>query len=209
MVSEEIGLRARLEAAALEVVETDLGEYIIQIRGETPSHIIAPAIHLRAGEVADEFRRRHGHLAADRDLSAPEALVGEARGVLREKFLAAEVGITGANFLIAETGSAIVVTNEGNADLTMSLPKVHIVLASIDKVVPTLERRLAAAAAAGALGDRAGVHRLHDARHRAAARRRRRRARGLPRRHPRQRALGAAAHASCGRCCAASAAAPA
>ena len=138
MVSEEIGLRARLESAALDVVETDLGEYIIQIRGETPSHIIAPAIHLRAGEVADEFRRRHDHLAADRDLSAPEALVGEARGVLREKFLTAEVGITGANFLVAETGSAIVVTNEGNADLTMSLPKVHIVLASIDKVVPTL-----------------------------------------------------------------------
>jgi L-lactate dehydrogenase complex protein LldF len=138
MVSEEVGLRPRLEEAALEVVETDLGEYIIQIRGETPSHIIAPAIHLRAGEVADDFRRRHAHLAADRDLSAPEALVGEARGVLRDKFLAAEVGITGANFLIAETGSAIVVTNEGNADLTMSLPKVHIVLASIDKVVPTL-----------------------------------------------------------------------
>ena len=138
MVSEEVGLRARLEEAALEVVETDLGEYIIQIRGETPSHIIAPAIHLRAGEVADDFRRRHGHLDAGRDLSAPEALVGEARGVLRDKFLAAEVGITGANFLIAETGSAIVVTNEGNADLTMSLPKVHIVLASIDKVVPTL-----------------------------------------------------------------------
>jgi L-lactate dehydrogenase complex protein LldF len=138
MVSEEVGLRARLESAALDVVETDLGEYIIQIRGETPSHIIAPAIHLRAGEVADEFRRRHDHLAADRDLSAAEALVGEARGVLREKFLNAEVGITGANFLVAETGSAIVVTNEGNADLTMSLPKVHIVLASIDKVVPTL-----------------------------------------------------------------------
>ena len=138
MVSEEVGLRARLEEAALEVVETDLGEYIIQIRGETPSHIIAPAIHLRAGDVADDFRRRHVHLDAERDLSAPEALVGEARGVLRDKFLAAEVGITGANFLIAETGSAIVVTNEGNADLTMSLPRVHIVLASIDKVVPTL-----------------------------------------------------------------------
>ncbi len=139
MVSEEIGLRARLEAAALDVVETDLGEYIIQLRGETPSHIIAPAIHLRAGDVADEFRRRHGHLRPERDLASPEALVGEARGVLREKFLAAEVGITGANFLVAETGSAIVVTNEGNADLTMSLPKVHIVLASIDKVVPTLD----------------------------------------------------------------------
>ncbi len=138
MVSEEIGLNACLEAAALDVVETDLGEYLIQLRGETPSHIIAPAIHLRADDVADEFRRQHRHLPADRDISAPEALVGEARGVLRAKFLAAEVGITGANFLVAETGSAIVVTNEGNADLTMSLPKVHIVLASIDKVVRTL-----------------------------------------------------------------------
>ncbi len=138
MVSEEIQLRERLAEAALDVVETDLGEYLIQIRGERPSHIIAPAIHLRADDVADEFRRRHVHLPADRDLSAPEAMVAEARGILREKFFAAEVGITGANFLIAETGSAIVVTNEGNADLTMSLPKVHIVLASIDKVVPTL-----------------------------------------------------------------------
>lgn len=138
MVSEEIGLRARLEAAALDVVETDLGEYIVQIRGETPSHLIAPAIHVGAADVAADFRKRHHHLAADRDLSTPEALVAEARGVLREKFRAAEVGITGANFLVAATGSAIVVTNEGNADLTMSLPKVHIVLASIDKVVPTL-----------------------------------------------------------------------
>lgn len=138
MLSEEIGLNAQLEAAGLDVVETDLGEYIIQLRGETPSHIIAPAIHLRAGDVADEFRRHHAHLPTERDLAAPELLVAEARGILREKFLAAEVGITGANFLVAETGSAIVVTNEGNADLTMSLPKVHIVLASIDKVVPTL-----------------------------------------------------------------------
>jgi L-lactate dehydrogenase complex protein LldF len=138
MLSEEISLNAHLEAAGHDVVETDLGEYIIQLRGETPSHIIAPAIHLRAGEVADEFRRAHAHLDPERDLTAPEALVAEARGELRAKFLAAEVGITGANFLIAETGSAVVVTNEGNADLTMSLPKVHIVLASIDKVVPTL-----------------------------------------------------------------------
>ena len=138
MVSEEIALRERLQEAALDVVETDLGEYLIQIRNETPSHIIAPAIHLRADDVADEFRRHHHHLDAARDLSTPETLVAEARTVLREKFLAAEVGITGANFLVAQTGSAIVVTNEGNADLTMTLPKVHIVLASIDKVIPTL-----------------------------------------------------------------------
>ena len=138
MVSEEIGLGARLEAAALEVVETDLGEYIVQIRGERPSHLIAPAIHLGPDDIAADFRRSHRHLPADRDLASPEALVDEARGVLRQKFLSAEVGITGANFLVAETGSVIVVTNEGNADLTMSLPKVHVVLASIEKVVPTL-----------------------------------------------------------------------
>jgi L-lactate utilization protein LutB len=141
MVSEEIALRARLEGGALEVVETDLGEYIVQMRNEGPSHLIAPAIHVGASDVAALFRERHRQFGTERDLSTPESLVAEARGVLREKFLAAEVGITGANFLVASTGSAIVVTNEGNADLTMSLPKVHIVLASIDKVVPTLPMR--------------------------------------------------------------------
>ena len=138
MVSEEIGLGARLQAAALRVVETDLGEYAIQIRGETPSHIIAPAIHLGQTDIEADFRRHHGHLAAGRNLASPEALVAEARAVLRESFLAADVGITGANLLVAATGSAIIVTNEGNADLTLSLPRVHIVLASIEKVVPTL-----------------------------------------------------------------------
>jgi len=138
MVSEEIGLAARLQAAALEVVETDLGEYAVQIRGEAPSHIIAPAVHLSSADIAADFRHRHRHLPEERDLSTPEAIVGEARSVLREKFLAADVGITGANFLIAQTGSAVIVTNEGNADLTLSLPRVHIVLASIEKVVPTL-----------------------------------------------------------------------
>jgi L-lactate dehydrogenase complex protein LldF len=139
MVSEEIGLNAHLEAAGLEVVETDLGEYLVQIRGEAPSHIIAPAIHLSRDQVEADFRRRHTHLAPDRNLDEPAQLVAEARGVLREKFLSADVGITGANFLIAETGSAVIVTNEGNGDLTSLLPKVHIVVASIEKVVPTLE----------------------------------------------------------------------
>ena len=139
MISEEIGLNAHLEAAGLEIVETDLGEYILQIRHETPSHIIAPAIHLTQEQVEADFRREHALLPADRRLVEPADLVGEARQVLRAKFLAADVGITGANFLIAETGSSIIVTNEGNGDLTQSLPKVHIVIASIDKVVPTLE----------------------------------------------------------------------
>ena len=139
MISEEIGLNAALEGDGLEVVETDLGEYLIQIRGETPSHIIAPAIHLTQDQVEADFRRLHTKLPADRQLIEPAQLVAEARQILREKFLAADVGITGANFLIAETGSSVIVTNEGNGDLTQSLPKVHIVLASIEKMVPTLE----------------------------------------------------------------------
>ena len=139
MISEEIGLNACLESDGIEVAETDLGEYLIQIRGETPSHIIAPAIHLTQDQVEADFRRLHTRLPKDRVLAEPTQLVAEARQILREKFLAAHVGITGANFLIAETGSSVIVTNEGNGDLTQSLPKVHVVLASIEKLVPTLE----------------------------------------------------------------------
>ncbi len=139
MVSEEIGLNAAIEAAGMTAIETDLGEYIIQLRGEAPSHIIAPAVHLNKEQVEADFRRVHTQLAADRDLSAPEPLLAEARAVLREKFLDADVGITGANFLVAETGTSIIVTNEGNGDLTQTLPKTHIVIASLEKIVPTLE----------------------------------------------------------------------
>jgi L-lactate dehydrogenase complex protein LldF len=139
MVSEEIGLNAVLEEAGIETVETDLGEYLIQIRHESPSHIIAPAIHLNRDQIEHDFRALHKSLPAGRDLSQTSELVGEARLMLREKFLAADVGITGANFLIAETGSSVIVTNEGNGDLTQLLPRMHIVIASIEKVVPTLE----------------------------------------------------------------------
>lgn len=138
MVSEEIALNAHLQSQGLEVVESDLGEYIIQKRGEAPSHIIAPAIHLTQTDVEADFRAYHTHLPQRRVLGTAESLVAEARGVLREKFLTADVGITGANFLVAETGSFIIVTNEGNGDLTATLPRVHIVIATIDKVVPTL-----------------------------------------------------------------------
>jgi L-lactate dehydrogenase complex protein LldF len=138
MISEEIGLNAHLEAAGLEVVETDLGEYLVQIRKETPSHIIAPAIHLTQDQVEADFRRLHTHLPKERVLDEAATLVGEARQVLRAKFAAADVGITGANFLIAETGSSVIVTNEGNGDLTQSLARTHIVIASIEKLVPTL-----------------------------------------------------------------------
>jgi L-lactate dehydrogenase complex protein LldF len=139
MISEEIALNAGLEAAGIMPVETDLGEYIIQLRNELPSHIIAPAVHLNATQVESDFRRVHTHLDPDRDLSQPVQLLTEARRVLRDRFLRADVGITGANFLIAETGTSVIVTNEGNGDLTQTMPKVHIVIASIEKVVPTLE----------------------------------------------------------------------
>ena len=139
MVGEEIALNEFLEANGITPVETDLGEYIVQIRHEPPSHIIAPAVHLVKEQVADSFRATHTHLPHDRNLEEPRVLCDEARAVLRQKFLAADVGITGANFLVAETGSSIIVTNEGNGDLTQILPKAHIVLASLEKIVPTLE----------------------------------------------------------------------
>ncbi len=139
MIGEEIAINEHLEAHDVEPVETDLGEYIIQLRHEPPSHIIAPAIHLSMEQVAETFREKHRHLAPERALDEPRALLEEARGELRQKFIGADVGLTGANILIAETGSIVLVTNEGNADLTYSLPKTHIVLASLEKVVPTLE----------------------------------------------------------------------
>lgn len=139
MITEEIGLNDFLSEAGIRPVETDLGEYIIQLRNEHPSHIIAPAVHLNRDQIEADFRRVHDHLPDHRDLSEPEDLLGEARRVLRSEYFEADVGITGANFLIAETGSSIIVTNEGNGDLTQTLPRIHIVLASIEKVVPTLE----------------------------------------------------------------------
>jgi len=139
MIAEEIALNDYLEANAITPVETDLGEYIIQIRKEYPSHIIAPAIHLVKEQVAESFRETHKELDPGRVLTEAPTLVAEARTVLREKFLAADIGITGANFCIAETGSSIIVTNEGNGDLTQTLTKAHIVLASLEKIVPTLE----------------------------------------------------------------------
>jgi L-lactate dehydrogenase complex protein LldF len=139
MVTEEIGLNAHLNRQGIDVLETDLGEYIVQLRDETPSHIIGPAIHVSAAQVAETFRRKHTHLEPERNMEDPAAMVREARKVLRAHFLSADVGITGANFLVAETGSALIVTNEGNADLSQTLPGTHIVVAGIEKVVPGLD----------------------------------------------------------------------
>ena len=138
MISEEIALNAHLTDAGITPVETDLGEYILQLRHETPSHIVMPAIHLNAHQVGEAFRAGHPDLDPDRPLDRPALLLEEARTKLRDTFLTADVGITGANFLVAETGAAVVVTNEGNGDLTMTLPPVHIVLASIEKMVPSV-----------------------------------------------------------------------
>ncbi len=139
MVSEEIGLNDFLEQNGLIPVETDLGEYIIQLRHEPPSHIIAPAFHLNKEDVADTFRAAHTALDPARKLDERTALVDEARTALRTAFESADAGITGANFLAAEEGAAVIVTNEGNGDLTRLLPKTHIVVTGIEKVVPNLD----------------------------------------------------------------------
>src|ERR1700712_3386654 len=138
MISEEIGVNEHLERHGITPVETDLGEYIIQLRHELPSHIIAPAFHLNREDWEEQFRKSHTDLPPDRVFNERRDILTEARAKLREKFLAADVGITGANFLIAETGSSVIVTNEGNGYLTQTLPRIHIVLASIEKIVPTL-----------------------------------------------------------------------
>ena len=138
MVSEEIGLNDFLHKNGIRPVETDLGEYILQLRKERPSHVVMPAIHLDANQIGAVFRDEHVDLPSARDLNDPDRLLAEARAMLRQEFLTADVGITGANFLVAETGSIVLVTNEGNGDLVHTLPNTHIVLAGIEKVVPLL-----------------------------------------------------------------------
>jgi len=139
MVSEEIGLNPHLAANGIVPVETDLGEYIIQLRDEPPSHIIAPAFHLNKEDVEVAFRAAHTALDPARMLDERASLVAEARQMLRAEFEAADAGITGANFLAAREGAAVLVTNEGNGDLTRLLPKTHIVLTGIEKVVADLD----------------------------------------------------------------------
>ena len=136
MVSEESGLDHAIEAAGLTVVETDLGEYILQINDyEPPSHLIGPALHKSKEEVAQLFHKKHGTPLK----SGIDELCLEARGVLRGHYLTADMGISGGNFFVAETGSVVLVTNEGNATLTTTLPKVHVAISGIEKIVPTLE----------------------------------------------------------------------
>jgi L-lactate dehydrogenase complex protein LldF len=135
MVSEECGLNDALEAAGIEVVETDLGEYILQLAKEPPSHIVAPVVHKTIDEVSDLFEERHGRPRT----SVIAELTREAREMLRPHFLTADMGVTGANFVVAETGSTLIVTNEGNGRMVTTLPRVHVAITGIEKVVPTLE----------------------------------------------------------------------
>src|ERR1035437_2765063 len=132
MTTEEVDLNERLEHHGLESVETDLGEYILQLAHQRPYHIVAPALHMTRYEVADLFTK-YLHVPHETVIEKQTAL---ARSVLREKFLAADIGISGANFLVADSGAVVIVENEGNARLTTSAPKIHIAVAGIEKVIP-------------------------------------------------------------------------
>ncbi len=135
MATEEVHLNQALQAAGMKVVETDLGEYIIQLAGEPPSHIVAPVIHRRVEEISDIFQRE---LDMPPTLD-PQVICSVARGVLRKEFLSADMGISGCNFAIAETGTCCIVTNEGNGRMTSTLPRVYVVVMGIEKLVPTIE----------------------------------------------------------------------
>jgi L-lactate dehydrogenase complex protein LldF len=133
MLTEECHLNPFLNRHGIDVVDTDLGEWIVQLRNEPPSHIVLPAIHIKREEVGELF---HEKIGTEKGASDPTYLTRAARGKLRETFMEADAGITGVNFAIAETGGFVVCTNEGNADLGASLPKVHIACMGIEKLIP-------------------------------------------------------------------------
>lgn len=137
MVSEEIGLNAALAEAGIEALETDLGEWIIQLAGEPPSHIVAPAVHLDRREVAARFRAHFPEMVVGEEIADLTAL---ARWLLRERFARLRVGISGVNFLVAETGSLCLIENEGNGRLCTTLPEVHIAITGIEKVIARLDQ---------------------------------------------------------------------
>jgi L-lactate dehydrogenase complex protein LldF len=134
MITEEIELNPFLEKMGIEVLETDLGEYIVQLRNEAPYHIVTPAMHLSKEEIAELFYKKF-NTAPD---ASPEEITAFVRKLLREKFENADIGITGANFLIADSGSIAITENEGNARLSSTFPKIHIAIAGIEKILPKL-----------------------------------------------------------------------
>ena len=135
MVSEELELNPVLESIGVDVYETDLGEYIIQLAGETPSHLVAPALHKSKEDVAELFADKLG-VPYDEDIVR---MAGTARQVLRDKFMQADLGISGANFVVAETGTLVIVTNEGNGRLCTSAPRIHIGITGMEKVIPSMQ----------------------------------------------------------------------
>jgi len=135
MATEEIGLNHALEEAGIEAVETDLGEYIVQLASTGPSHIIVPAVHLKKEEIAELFSNKL-HIDAPTD---PIELARIARETLREKFLNADMGVSGGNFLVAETGTLVMITNEGNGRMVSTIPDLHVAVVGIDKVIPDWE----------------------------------------------------------------------
>lgn len=136
MLTEECHLNPYLEQRGIEVIDTDLGERIVQLRKEPPSHIVLPAIHLKKSDVSDTF---HEHLGTEKGNDDPTYLTRAARASLREDFLTAEAGLTGVNFAIAQTGGVVVCTNEGNADMGASVPKLHIASMGMEKIIPRLK----------------------------------------------------------------------
>ncbi|GAB2702542.1 LutB/LldF family L-lactate oxidation iron-sulfur protein [Mucilaginibacter koreensis] len=134
MVTEELHLNEFLEANGIESLESDLGEYIVQLLGQKPYHIVTPAMHLSKEDIAKLFNERFG-TPID---ATPEQLTAKARELLRQKYLQADVGITGANFLIADTGSIALSENEGNTRLSTTFPKIHIAVAGIEKLIPSI-----------------------------------------------------------------------
>ena len=134
MLSEEIEINSVIERAGLKVVETDLGEYIVQLGDDHPSHIIAPVVHWRLEDVAVLFNE---HLQTSLDADIPD-LVGAAREALRQDFIQADMGISGANFAVSETGSIVLVANEGNGRYVTTTPRIHIALVGIERLAPNL-----------------------------------------------------------------------
>lgn len=135
MVAEELELNDRLSEADIEPVETDLGEYILQLAGDIPFHILAPAIHKSQEDISELFQEK---LSTPKHARAGD-LTREARAQLRQKFIAADMSVTGANFMVAETGTVVLLTNEGNGRMCTSMPKVHVAVAGMEKVIPSID----------------------------------------------------------------------
>jgi L-lactate dehydrogenase complex protein LldF len=157
MVTEEIGLNEALEDMAVEIIETDLGEYLLQVDGkDKPSHIVVPALHKNRRRIRDVLAEQKGYKGDD----VPENMTRFVRGILREAFLSADIGVTGCNFAVAETGTIALMTNEGNGRFATSIPKTHIVFMGMERIVPTFKELdiMFSMLARSAVGARASVY---------------------------------------------------